>query len=269
MNTARTLSRAPRWGEGVMNQGEPDATSRRRPVHAGWGAILATFALALSLSPASAADDDRTIAALRMAHGRESNSMLRYRVYARRAELEGYAAAAVAFRAAQVAESVHAARHATALAWAGATPSWNVEPVVARTTAENLRIAAVNEREESEIVYRVLVEQIRGECQYDAMWVLRDAGRAEATHSALFERVRQAIAPAGGESSVWMPAAFHGDPDFPTAFVVCRGDGSVLFAPVPKHCPNCGSGCELFTEYEMPAQPSVVPQPRLAFGPVR
>jgi rubrerythrin len=152
--------------------------------------------------------------------------------------------AALAFRTAAIAESIHAALQALRIREFGVEPAWTVRSIVIHTTEENLRTAIENEAHEYAVVYRQLIDQSRPECLYDALAPLQYARGAEATHANLFTEVLQGLEPI--ETSDMFEAAFarfvsYGA-DAAQGFYVCMGDGSVFTHPIQGTCPNCHSG---------------------------
>lgn len=227
----------------VPPRGEPDQTANRG--HPRWG-IRAFVAGALAVFAAGpvVAQADLTLPALEIAYGRECNARLHYGAYASRAELEGYPGAALAFRAAAVGESVHAARHAARIEELGGQPAWSKESVVIRTTEENLCTAIYNEAHERAFVYPQLADQVRPECDFEALASFRYARDAEATHAALFAEALKTIAE-HAEVPGMIAAGFAGYTERGTdqvAYWVCMGDGSVFLHELDRACPNCGIG---------------------------
>jgi rubrerythrin len=225
---------------------EPDSGQRggnRARAHLAKWAFAALAVVALGAGYA-AAEDGVTFAALKIALNRECNSRLHYLAYARRAEADGMTQAALAFRVAAIAESVHAALQAKCIRDFGEEPAWTVESVVVRTTEENLRTAIENEVHEYAYVYRRLVDESRAECLYNAMASLHYPRAAEATHANLFREVLKGLEPIG--MPVMIAAAsttlLSSVGERAKGFYVCMGDGSVFTRPIHGSCPNCGSG---------------------------
>ena len=225
--------------------GEPDqGLAMVRCAHPRWciRAFVAAAMLAW-MAGSVGAQTDKTVAALRLVYGRECNSKLHYGAYAERALSEGQVVAALAFRTAAVGESVHAAHHAAHLEELGVVPAWTVESVVVRSTEENLCTAIQNEMNENKVVYRQIVDQMRGECEYDAMASLNYARTAEGTHAALFAEVLSELtepSPSPG-LRVAANAVRRDDRTIGVRFYVCTEDGSVFLHAIEGHrCPSCG-----------------------------
>lgn len=225
---------------------EPDSGQcggNRARVHPAKWVLTALAVIALGAGYA-AAEDGITFAALKIAYNRECNSRLHYLAYARRAEADGMPQAALAFRVAAIAESVHAALQTKCIRDLGEEPTWTVESVVIHATGENLRTAIENEVHEHAYTYRRLVDESRPECLYNAMASLQYPRAAEATHANLFREVLASLEPIG--MPVMIAAAsttlLSSVGERAKGFYVCMGDGSVFTGPIHGSCPNCGSG---------------------------
>jgi len=239
----------------VMRPGDPDSPlGARRTVRRACTGPLALLLLALAIAPPAWGQDERTFAALQMAYGRECDSGLLYEQFATRAEAEGIAAAAVAFRAAAVAESVHAALHAGLIERMGGTPQWTAAEFRVEGTLDNLERAIENEAHEASCFYRQVVDIIRPECQYDAIAVLNYARAAEATHVETFTRVLMGLqgieVPRPLLAALAPPVIEWREP--PQVLVVCLGDGSVFPTEFDGRCPHCGSGAGMRRGYALP-----------------
>jgi rubrerythrin len=226
--------------------GEPDTGpcggNRARPRQVKWAlAALAVIAMGAGYA---AAEDGVTLAALRIAYDRECNTRADYGAYALRAEADGMPVAALAFRVAAIAESVHATLQAQRIRDFGVEPVWTLQSIVVHATEENLRTAIENEAHEYACVYPQLIDQSRPECLYDALAPLQYARAAEATHANLFTEVLQNLEPI--ETPRMLAAAIERFVNFGgegiNGFYVCMGDGSVFTHPIQGSCPNCGSG---------------------------
>ena len=203
---------------------------------------LALLLLTLTIAPPAWGQDERTFAALQMAYQRERDSGLQYEHFATRAETDGIAAAAIAFRVAAVGESVHAALHAGMIERLGGTPQWTPTEFEVEGTVDNLERAIENEAHEASCLYRQIVDAIRPECQYDAIAVLNYARAAEATHVETFTRVLMGLqgieVPRPLLAALAPPVIAWREP--PQVLVVCLGDGSVFPAEFAGRCPHCG-----------------------------
>jgi len=240
----------------VMRPGDPDSPlGARRSVRRACTGPVALLLLALMIVPPAQGQDERTFAALQMAYQRERDSGLQYERFAARAEADGIAAAATAFRVAAVGESVHAALHAGMIAQLGGTPKWTPTEVEVEATLDNLERAIENEAHEASCLYRQLVDAIRPECKYDAIAVLNYARGAEATHVETFTRVLMALQRVGTPEPLLAALAppVIAWRETPQVLVVCLGDGSVFPAEFEGRCPNCGSGAEMRRSVAMPA----------------
>src|SRR5512143_1322316 len=234
--------------------GEPDAGVARGTRR--WCLAAALLAAAFTLAGALvSADDDVTIAALRVAHTRELSAGLHYRAFALRAEQEGQMVAATAFRAAALGESVHAARHARQIEERGAVPAPAApESLRVDGTADNLRSAIEMEAHETACIYPALEARSRPECQYEALASLRYARCAEATHLEVFTEVLLELEqpPIPGELALVSSEGRASERRAQTRFYVCLGDGCVFTHERKRSCPNCGSGKASFIVLSAP-----------------
>lgn len=185
-----------------------------------------------------------TVAALRVAYGREMNARKDYEIFARVADREGRPRAATLFRAIATGEETHARLHAANLERLGAgPPEWSPTSVTIGTTAEHLARAIEAERAERDAVYRVYTEYARLECRYDASIGFAYSGRAEATHAAMFagaldELNRETTRPRLLASLVPVSLPGEDGDGGPVAFV-CPACGSAFHARPARHCPSC------------------------------
>ncbi len=131
---------------------------------------------------------------LRSAFGGESQAHMRYRVWAKKAEKEGFKNVANLFRAISYAEEVHASNHFKALkdeagdflVTAGAGFGLG-------STSENLQGAIDGENFEVEQMYPayMVVAEIQEEKQ--AKLFMQYAMEAEKTHAVLFTQAKEAV----------------------------------------------------------------------------
>mgnify|MGYP001766139275 CR=1 FL=1 len=127
-----------------------------------------------------------TLENLQTAFDGESNARAKYLEFAKKADAEGYARAAVLFRAAARAEEIHAANHAGVIRKLGAEPKADIQPVHVGTTAENLKVAIAGETYEYQTMYAGFLEQARAAGDAPAERVFRFAREAEEEHARLF-----------------------------------------------------------------------------------
>jgi rubrerythrin len=128
-----------------------------------------------------------TLHNLQMAYGNERSAHTRYLAFAEKAEQEHYPCVASLFRAAAQAEEIHAGNHAELIAKMGAVPSTNIEPIVVKSTAENLQTAIRSEIHERDTMYPEFLRVARDEnADNGVLRTFNYAREAEAQHAKLF-----------------------------------------------------------------------------------
>ena len=105
------------------------------------------------------ASNEITIKNLQAAYNGESNAAHKYRLFAVRAEEEGFRRVATLFRAASRAEQIHAANHVRVLGKMGVTPLAKIEAVDVKSTAENLKVAIAGEEYERDVMYPEFIRE--------------------------------------------------------------------------------------------------------------
>ncbi len=153
------------------------------------GTVVALLALGgqavlAAETPAKAAG--KSLDNLMAAYDGESNAHARYLAFAKRADEEGYAAAAALFRAAARAEEIHAASHAEVIRKLGGTPKADVRTPEVGATLRNLEAAVKGESYERDTMYPDFIRQARAEGSRDALRSFNYAKTAEAEHAKLY-----------------------------------------------------------------------------------
>ncbi|HPS02168.1 MAG TPA: rubrerythrin family protein [Candidatus Sumerlaeota bacterium] len=110
---------------------------------------------------AATAIPETTLKNLQTAFNGESNAKARYEAFAKKADEEGYGQVASLFRAAAMAEGVHAAGYEKLIVSAGATAQADIKPPEVKSTKENLEAAVAGETEEKEKMYPGFVAQAK------------------------------------------------------------------------------------------------------------
>jgi len=179
---------------------------------------------------------EMTAGNLRSAFGGESMAHMRYRIWAGKAEAEGFANVARLFRAIAEAEQTHAKGHFKAMGdLPGAFLCAAGGGFGLGTTAENLDGAIEGENFEVHEMYPAYLAEAVRQGEVGAERSCRYALEAEKIHAALFTEAKQAVA--GGED---MPlAAVH----------VCGVCGHTVVGEVPHKCPICSVGPDKFTTF--------------------
>ena len=146
----------------------------------------------------------------------ESQANRKYLAFAARAEEEGYPRAAAMFRAAAMAETVHALSHFRAAGGVG-------------STADNLKAAAEGETFEFEMMYPPMIDQAKADGNSDAERSFNFANEAEQVHARLYKEVLANLEK-GAESD----------------YYVCSVCGNVHEGSAPDKCSICGAPKEKF-----------------------
>lgn len=186
--------------------------------------ILTLTAMLLGLSnTVSAAVSQQTLQNLNAAYQGESNAAARYAKFAQKADEEGYPQVAKLFRAASGAESIHRDTHKkTILELGGTVDSFELEDVVAGTTADNLRAAIKGETYERDTMYPGFLAQAKKDNSRPAMLTLQYAMTAEKEHAKLYQ---EALDNLGKNASA--------------DYYVCQVCGMTLTEMPNKRCASC------------------------------
>lgn len=179
---------------------------------------------------------------LRDALNGEANASIRYHAYAKQADKEGYSGVARLFRAAAVAEKVHAKSHQCVLkAEEQIIVELNSEEKIRlavaqlelegsiKSTVENLNSALDGETSEYKIMYPAMIRDAVEENALDARHSLEYAMSIEMVHAKLFKKALRD--PGEVQASV-----YH----------VCPLCGHTVENEPPKKCPYCGVDAKKF-----------------------
>ena len=172
-----------------------------------------------------------TLDNLMTAYNGESNAHARYLAFAKKANEEGYDAAASLFRAAALAEKVHYERHAEVIMKLGGTPEAVVETPAVKSTKENLESALAGETYEKDVMYPAFLKQAEKENIKDAIDAFEDAMAAEGAHAGLYARMLKNLTLSKGLTK---------------DYYVCPVCGNVMDAVTSKLCPICSTDTKLF-----------------------
>jgi len=162
----------------------------------------------------------RTVDNLKEAFAGESQANRKYLAFAEKAEKEGYAQVARLFRAAAMAETVHAHNHLRALGGV-------------RSTAENIGEAVGGETHEFKSMYPPMIEAARAEGREDAERSFRYANEVEKIHAALYQKALDSL---GKNAAV----DYH----------VCQVCGNTVEGEPPEECPICGAKKKAFKKVD-------------------
>ncbi|MEM2529583.1 MAG: rubrerythrin family protein [Candidatus Bathyarchaeia archaeon] len=159
---------------------------------------------------------------LKSAFSGESQAHMRYLIFAKRAEEEGFPNVARLFRAIAYAEQIHATNHYDALG-------------MIRGSFENLQAAIDGEDYEVNEMYPAFdaVAKLQGEgvAQRAFEWALQ----AEKIHAGMYQRARQSV----GEGRDMRLGPVY----------ICEKCGYTIEGEAPSRCPLCGAPSEKFKKF--------------------
>jgi rubrerythrin len=150
-----------------------------------------------------ASESTSTLDNLQTAFNGESNANARYLAFAKKADEEGYGEVASLFRAAAKAEEIHAQNHAAVIKKMGVTPELKLEPVVVKTTKENLKVAIDGEKYERDIMYPEFVDVARRQNATAALRTFTYALKVETVHAVLYQDALDHLAHRTGKSHTY------------------------------------------------------------------
>ena len=130
--------------------------------------------------------NNKTLANLQEAYNGESNANAKYLEYAKKADAEGFGKVASLFRAAALAESIHAKNHAEVIKKMGGTPIADVKLPQIKSTEENLKAAVTGENYERDTMYTDFMIEARRTGNKDALRTFNFAKIAEGEHAKLY-----------------------------------------------------------------------------------
>jgi rubrerythrin len=154
--------------------------------------------------------------ALQQAYAGEAKAALRLKVYAEKAEEEGYPQIAKLFRVIASSEEIHGARALKALK-------------EIKTTEANLAESFESERRVAEVAYGAFVKQAEAEGNRAAVLHFSQSKDVEETHAKLYKE-----------------AMNHMLEERETTYYVCQVCGYVADGILPDICPVCGAKQEQF-----------------------
>ncbi len=178
-----------------------------------------------------------TAANLRSAHGGESMAHMRYKVWAARAEEEGYPNVARLFTAISFAEQVHGSNHFNELKNdGGAFLVASMAGFGNTTTPENLDGAIEGEEFEINEMYPVYLNAAQFQKEKGAERSFHYALEAEKIHAAMYREAKQAVD--GGSDIELGPVQ------------ICDNCGYTVEGEAPDKCPICGVAKDRFKKFE-------------------
>lgn len=156
---------------------------------------------------------------LYQAYNGEAKAALRLKVYAEKAEEEGYTQMAKLFRVIAMSEEIHGARSLKMLK-------------EIKSTEENLAASFESEKEIAEVAYAKFLQEAEKEGDNAAALYFSQSRDVEEVHSKLYKK-----------------ALNHMVDESDTTYHVCKVCGFVSDGMLPDNCPVCGVGKEKFIEY--------------------
>jgi rubrerythrin len=163
----------------------------------------------------------------------ESNASNKYKMFAEAADKEGYAQAAVLFRAASRAEAIHAENHLKIIQQMGGTAEPKLDPVEVKTTKENLQAALDGETYEFTTMYPEFIANAKKERSMDAIGTFNFAMEAEKGHAGLYTDAIKNL-----ENMKKVTGVYY----------VCPVCGETFAQKQSAPCPICATSNEKFIE---------------------
>ena len=160
---------------------------------------------------------------LKTAFAGESQANRTYLAFAKKAEKEGLPQIAKLFKAAALAETVHALNHLEIL---GKTKS----------TLENLNTAVSGETFEFDEMYPEFIEVAKQEQNKRAVWSFNVANKVEKIHAGLFSKAAESLK----NKNELVDADYY----------VCKVCGNTVEGSAPDRCPICGVLKERFEKVQ-------------------
>jgi rubrerythrin len=157
--------------------------------------------------------------ALRQAYTGEAKAALRLKVYAEKAEEEGYPQIAKLFRVIAFSEEIHGARALKVLK-------------EIKTTEENLAESFESEQRVAEVAYGEFIKQAEAEGNRAAVLHFSQSKDVEETHAILYKE-----------------AMNHLLEERETTYYVCQVCGYVADGILPEVCPVCGANKDRFKKF--------------------
>jgi len=163
---------------------------------------------------------DKIQDALNQAYAGESKAALRLKVYAQKAEDEGYKQMAKLFRVISFSEEIHGARALRVLR-------------EIKSTEENLAASFESEKKVAEVAYDQFVKLAEEEGNKEASLLFSQSKDVEETHAKLYKE-----------------AMSHFMEERETTYSVCKVCGYVADGILPDECPVCGAKKEQFVPFD-------------------
>jgi rubrerythrin len=175
----------------------------------------------------------KTIADLQEAFNGESNATARYAAFSKKAAEEGYKEIALLFKAASLAEKIHAGNHKAVLEEMGVAVTPATLDIKVLSTKENLEAAIKGESYEATTMYPNFLKDANTAGNQLALISLNYAYKTEKKHKVFYE---QALAALNSNKSDTLPLAYF----------VCPTCGNTYETTAPKRCGISMTGGERF-----------------------
>ena len=163
---------------------------------------------------------DKIQEALNQAYAGESKAALRLKVYAQKAEDEGYKQMAQLFRVISFSEEIHGARALRVLK-------------EIKSTEENLADSFESEKKVAEVAYDQFVKLAEEAGNKEAVLHFSQSKDVEETHAKLYKE-----------------AMAHFMEERETTYYVCKVCGYVADGVLPDECPVCGAKAKMFVPFD-------------------
>ena len=164
--------------------------------------------------------DEKIRSALNMAYVGEAKAALRLKVYAQKAESEGYKQMAKLFNVIAFSEEIHGARALRVLK-------------EIKSTEENLAESFESEKQVAEVAYDKFVKLAEAAGEKEAVVHFSQSRDVEETHAKLYKQ-----------------AMSHFMEERETDYYVCKICGYVADGALPDECPVCGAKKEQFVPFD-------------------
>ena len=164
--------------------------------------------------------DEKIRSALNMAYVGEAKAALRLKVYAQKAEAEGYKQMAKLFNVIAFSEEIHGARALRVLK-------------EIKSTEENLAESFESEKQVAEVAYDKFVKLAEAAGEKEAVAHFSQSRDVEETHAKLYKQ-----------------AMSHFMEERETDYYVCKICGYVADGALPDECPVCGAKKEQFVPFD-------------------
>jgi rubrerythrin len=165
----------------------------------------------------------KTIADMQAAFKGESNATARYAAFSKKAAEEGHNEIAMLFKAASLAEKIHANNHKAVLEELGVATEPVVLDIKVNSTKENLEFSIKGEAYEVAEMYPSFLKDANAADNQLALVSLNYAYKTEKKHKAYYEKALAAL-----ESST--------DKSLPMTYFICPTCGNTYETTAPKRC---------------------------------